>query len=190
MKLISITKVHGGEYLNTYIIKYRNKAGKYKNYEVISRDPKLEAHVKDFGNNKPEGVGIIAFNKDRTKILLQKEFRLGCGEWIYNFPGGLIDNGETPVETAKRELREETGLEIAKVIEILPKAYTAASIGNEEDQTVICEATGEFSESTSYDEEIEANWYSKEQVKEILKTEPISSRTQAFLFMWVYKDEY
>ena len=37
----------------------------------------------------------------------------GAGEW--SFPGGKVDLGETVSETARRETREETGLEIGDV---------------------------------------------------------------------------
>jgi 8-oxo-dGTP diphosphatase len=55
---------------------------------------------------------MVTFSKDRSKILLLQEFRLACNNWVYNFPGGLSDEGESPENTAKRELKEETGLEI------------------------------------------------------------------------------
>ena len=40
-------------------------------------------------------------------VLLQKEFRMATNNWVYNFPAGLIDEGETPEEAAIRELKEE-----------------------------------------------------------------------------------
>ena len=54
------------------------------------------------------GAGVVAFNED-DEILLQQEYRYPLDAVIYQIPGGLIDEGETPLETAKRELREETG---------------------------------------------------------------------------------
>ena len=49
-------------------------------------------------------------DEKNEKILLNKEFRLALGDWVYNFPAGLIDEGEEPIESARRELKEETGI--------------------------------------------------------------------------------
>ena len=50
---------------------------------------------------------------------------------------------------------------------------------------VIGKASGNFSQSTSADEEIEAGWFSKAEVKELLSTENFAARTQAYLQMWI-----
>lgn len=54
------------------------------------------------------GAGVVAFN-EAGEILLQQEYRYPLDAVIYQIPGGLIDEGEEPIETAKRELLEETG---------------------------------------------------------------------------------
>ena len=40
-------------------------------------------------------------------------------QWIYNFPSGLIDPGERPDESAKRELWEQTGLDLVRIDNML-----------------------------------------------------------------------
>ncbi len=66
-------------------------------------------------SNDP-GVYGITGNEDRTDhaalILTRRDSRLKshAGQWA--FPGGRIDQGETPEETALRELSEEVGLEL------------------------------------------------------------------------------
>jgi ADP-ribose pyrophosphatase len=51
---------------------------------------------------------IIPFDKDNN-ILLVHQYRHGAGEVTIEVPCGVIDEGENPLECAKRELLEETG---------------------------------------------------------------------------------
>lgn len=43
------------------------------------------------------------------QILMQRNYKHGCGEIVIEFCAGLIDKGEQPQVAAKRELLEETG---------------------------------------------------------------------------------
>mgnify|MGYP001827879421 CR=1 FL=1 len=54
------------------------------------------------------GVGVIGFDVN-GRILLEREYRHGVGEVIWQLPGGLADSGESLQEAGLRELREETG---------------------------------------------------------------------------------
>jgi mutator protein MutT len=57
----------------------------------------------------PVGIGLIR-RRDRFLIRQRPEGTVYAGSW--EFPGGKCEPGETPAETAVRECREETGLEI------------------------------------------------------------------------------
>lgn len=54
-------------------------------------------------------VSIVVINP-KGKMLLQKNYRHILGESVWEIPAGYIDAGETPLDAAKRELLEETGL--------------------------------------------------------------------------------
>ena len=60
--------------------------------------------------NKKSGAVVLS-NDDSTKVIVM--FSEKAGYW--GFPKGHIDTGETPEETAVREVNEETGLEIELV---------------------------------------------------------------------------
>jgi len=53
-------------------------------------------------------VLIVTITKDK-KILLVRQYKHGAGEILLEVPAGYIDDKESPLKAAKRELLEETG---------------------------------------------------------------------------------
>ncbi len=60
------------------------------------------------------GVGVIGFN-GAGELLLEREYRHGVGEVIWQIPGGLAAPGEDLQAAGLRELQEETGYAPAAV---------------------------------------------------------------------------
>jgi len=56
------------------------------------------------------GVGVLIKNDKNEVLLGERMGSHGAGEWC--FPGGHLDFGETIFDTAKRETKEETGLDV------------------------------------------------------------------------------
>lgn len=56
----------------------------------------------------PDWVNVIAIT-DEGQFVLEKQYRHGLGKTCYEIPAGVIEEGESPLEAAKRELQEETG---------------------------------------------------------------------------------
>lgn len=57
------------------------------------------------------GVAVLAITEDE-KVLLNVNYRHALRSWEVELPGGLMEAGETPEETLKRELEEETGYKV------------------------------------------------------------------------------
>ena len=58
----------------------------------------------------PGAVAIVPLFDD-GRVLLERQFRYPHGREFLEIPAGKIDPGEAHLDTAKRELREETGYE-------------------------------------------------------------------------------
>lgn len=179
MDLLHFEKVKNGEYLKNYELTYRNKAGKEKKYEIVSR--KDLKGPEDLGQGV-SGVSIIAYQDD--KMLLLHEFRMGVNRPIYNLCAGMIEEGETIEECIARELYEETGLSVKRFLTILPPSFAAVAISDTTTYIAFIEAEGNIESHASANEEIEARFYSKDEIKALLETESFSSRAQ--LCAWYF----
>lgn len=173
MEFLKFEKVRDGKYLKNYELTYRNKAGREKKYEIVSR--RDLTGIDDVGQ-KPSGVSIIATYED--KILLLHEFRMGVNRFIYNLCAGMIEPNESIEDCIARELYEETGLRVKKINKILPPSFAAVAISDTTTYIAFVEAAGDFEDHTSENEQIDAKFYTKAEIKRLLETEPFSSRAQ------------
>ena len=166
MKLLSLKKVHDGRYLKNYELTYENKAGRNKVYEIVSRKELHE--TADLGRST-SGVSIIAFQGD-------------------NLCAGMLNEGESMEDCIRRELYEETGLSVKKIVQILPPSYSAVAISDVKTNIAIVEAEGAITGGhTSANEQIQAAFYTKTQLREMLQTEEFSSRSQLAAYFFVNK---
>lgn len=183
MKFNSVSKIHEGKFITRYDIDYTTDDGQTKIYEMISRNPDMHT-LADIQNPHIDAVVLIISDESHEHMLVDREFRPAAGSWVYNFPAGLIDPGETPEMSARRELKEETGLDLISIEDIIGASYSAIGFSNEKNVCIVGTASGSFAPSSSAFEEIEPAWYSKADIRRLLKTELFTARTQAYLYMW------
>lgn len=180
MKLEKITKVHDGKYLKNYELTYTNNAGREKKYEIVSR--KEISGPEELGKHV-SGVSIVAYKEN--KMLLLREFRMAVNKEIFNLCAGMMEENETIEECIERELYEETGLKVKRIIKILPSCYSAVGISDIQTHIAFVEAEGEIEYHTSVNEEIKAAFYTKEEIANMLETQEFSSRSQMAAYSFV-----
>lgn len=80
-----------------------------------------------------KGVVIVCvYNRDNNKYLVVEQYRIPVKKRLIEFPAGIIENNETTMEAAIRELKEEIGLIYAAENLIdLGYVYSSAGLTNE-----------------------------------------------------------
>ena len=77
----------------------------------------------------PGAVVILPVLED-GRVVMIRNYRFSIGKRLLELPAGTREPGETPIETAKRELEEETGYRAAR-IEPLIEFYTSPGVMTE-----------------------------------------------------------
>lgn len=167
-------------FLNMFQIEGTNAKGGNFKYFVASREENLDDYKNSIKNPHPHAVSIYSlYGPKYDKVVLVKQFRYPVGDFVYEFPAGLIENGEDFHETAIREMKEETGLDldILPVDEIYERGYyQSVGMTNESLAKVYGYASGtptnEFEEAG---EDIEIVLADRDEVRRILKEEKVSA---------------
>ena len=183
MKFKSVEKICEGKFITRYDVQYETASGKTKNYEMVSRNKNITS-FDELHDGRVDAVVMIMHDESKEQILLSREFRLAPGEWVYNFPAGLIDKDEDAASAAARELQEETGLHLDRIEDTWLESYSAVGISNEKNIVIVGTASGEILPSDNELEEIEAFWYTKAEIRALLKVARFAARTQAYCALW------
>ena len=108
-KINGARKLTDSKFLNMYELDVQHRNGAEAKYFVASRAKTINDLAATSGEVKPAAVFMMStYNQ---KLVLIRQYRYPIGGYIYELPAGLIDEGESPVEAAKREMKEETGLD-------------------------------------------------------------------------------
>ncbi len=109
-----VTQITRNSHLNFYEVEAVRRDGGTFPYFVASRAGDI-SELKLSGAENMNGVMIYAIYREEgqeDKVVLVRQYRYPVGDYIYEFPAGLVEKGEDYHEAALRELREETGLSL------------------------------------------------------------------------------
>ncbi len=67
------------------------------------------------------GVAAWVYNREGHILMGLRKGSHGAGTW--SLPGGYVDFGEHPTQTVRREILEETGMPVGKIIACIAFAY-------------------------------------------------------------------
>src|SRR5437764_592182 len=128
MRVLKIEKLTTEKWLNLFAATYQHD-GETGRWLFASRK-------KDPENNtlRTDGAVVVPVLREDgqpPRLVVLKTFRVPAGDYVYELPAGLADDGETIEDTARRELREETGFELVRIKHTSPPVYSSSGLTDE-----------------------------------------------------------
>lgn len=174
----SIQQKTHNRYLNYYELEAVHRDGSVSPYYMASR-AKDANHLKAVTReNKPDGVilyGVYGEAKDR--VVLIRQYRYPLGDYVYEFPAGLVEEGEETAAAGIREMYEETGLTFTPVdaSSYSRPFFTTIGMTDESCGTVFGYCSGEpTSVHEEASEEIQVILADRAEAKRILREENVA----------------
>ena len=101
----------------------------------------------------PGAVAIVAVTPEHTLVMV-RQYRYAAGRFLLEIPAGTLEPGEDPAETARRELREETGY-TAETLRPLGSFFSAPGFCSEVIYLFQAEGLTPGEQDTDFGEEID-----------------------------------
>ena len=160
---------------------YRN--GIFRVTEDRAVDPKSGFQIKR-AVVRHVGSAVMMAVDARQRVLLVRQYRLPADGYLWEFPAGRLDPGETPLQAAKRELGEETGYRARtwkKLVSFWP------SPGYVQERMTIFLATDLVTgvATPMEDERIETRWFTRRELGRLIRTGKMQdAKTMLGFLLW------
>jgi ADP-ribose pyrophosphatase len=115
------------------------------------------------------GSAVMMAVDTRKRILLVRQYRVPARAYLWELPAGKLDAGETPLQAARRELIEETGYR-AKHWKKLVSFYPSPGFVAEKMTIYLATGLTAGTATPMDDERIEARWYTRKELKDLIRT--------------------
>jgi 8-oxo-dGTP pyrophosphatase MutT (NUDIX family) len=128
--------IHEGKFISVERRTYRHEDGEEATREVVTH---------------PGAVGVVVLDGDRLWLVRQPREAIGVPDLLELPAGKLDEEGESPLDTAKRELAEEIGKQ-AEHWEDLGSFYTSPGFASEEVHLYLATGISDAGEVPEVDE--------------------------------------
>ena len=185
MEIKKADKLTKRKWLNLFDVTYKDKNGFNKSWQVATRARQPKCVSGRF--TEPDAVVIVPFHTPENKLVITREYRVPLADYEYSFPAGLVDDGESVEQTVRRELKEETGLNLTRVICSSPLIYTSAGMTDESVVMVYIECNGRPSTAgNTASESIEVDFVSPSQAARLCNNPMLKFDAKAWIVLKNY----
>ena len=124
-----------------------------KKFKVLSGEVLLPSGKSVWRDIIDFGRSVVILPIKDGSVFIIRQYRPAVGGWIYELPAGTLEEGEDPMECAKRELIEEIGYEAGN-LKLLFKMYLSPGYSNEYMYSYLATELKYVGERPEYGEEI------------------------------------
>ena len=116
--------------------------------------------------------GVAILIKVDDKFIIEKQYRYALDQEIYELPAGKLEEGEVPIEAAKRECLEETGYKPLEMIHLGDMSPTCG-YSSEIIHFYYCPKSIKAERHLDSDEVIDIMYMSLEDIEALIKEDKI-----------------
>ena len=118
------------------------------------------------------------------RALMIRQYRHPVGRLLWELPAGSVDPGEKPLQTARRELVEETGYRAKKWIK-LAEFYPSPGFLSEKMTIYLATGLTAGEDKPMEDERIATRWFTAKEVDDMIRTGKIlDAKTNIGFLRW------
>jgi ADP-ribose pyrophosphatase len=138
MKVTGVEKITNEKWLNLFRATFEHNSHK-GSWVFASRrsNPEPGEHI-----DAVIIVPVLHEDGKPPRLVMVKEFRVPVGNYCLAFPAGLLEKGESIEDAVRREMHEETGLEVTRFRKISPSLQSSAGMTDETSVIAFIDVTG------------------------------------------------
>ena len=130
------------------------------------------------------GSAVMMPVDDKNRILLVRQYRLPARASLWELPAGRVDKGESLLQAAKRELREETGFKAKKWTK-LTSFFVSPGFLAEKMTIFVASDLTEGEKDPMEDERIELKWFRVKELDDMIGAGKIQdAKTMVGFLTW------